>query len=166
MSLRRSLRLSSASAPAVVKREVKKRARKTTKPDLLEHVISPNENQIENVDSDVGGSDVETNDGSSLDIYDSNDNNEIDRLQSMDRDTALEFIKENYSNPESIICYSSITGLKKIFKALTDEEIKSVLSQFESFSLMKSSRNNHEYNPFISHNLRDVFQMVELGSKS
>ncbi len=91
-----------------------------------------------------------------------NDENdyELNILQSMDRDSALNFINKNYSNPSSLICYSSISGLKKIFKSLTEDDIKSVLSKFESYSLMKSSK-NHIYNPFFSHNLRDVFQMVK-----
>lgn len=84
---------------------------------------------------------------------------EIRALQSMDRDSALNFIRKNYSNPSSLICYSSITGLKKIFKSLSEDDIKSVLSKFETWSLMKSSKDNHIYNPFLSHNLRDVFQM-------
>ena len=85
--------------------------------------------------------------------------NEILTLQSMDKDSALEYIRKNYSNPSSLICYSSFTGLKKIFKRLSEDDIKSVLSSFETWSLMKSSKDEHIYNPFFSHNLRDVFQM-------
>ena len=84
---------------------------------------------------------------------------EIKTLQLMDKDAALNYIRKNYSNPSSLICYSSITGLKKIFKMLSEDDIRSVLSKFESWSLMKSSKDNHIYNPFLAHNLRDVFQM-------
>ena len=79
----------------------------------------------------------------------------------MDPESSLNFIRKNYSNPASIICYSSISGLKKIFKNLSEEQIKSVLSKFESYSLMKSSKDNQNYNPFFAHNIRDVFQMVK-----
>lgn len=110
---------------------------------------------IENADSSA---EMSEDINESIQYNDENDY-ELNMLQSMDRDSALDFINKNYSNPSSLICYSSISGLKKIFKSLSEDDIKSVLSKFESYSLMKSSKNNHIYNPFFSHNLRDVFQM-------
>jgi hypothetical protein len=80
-------------------------------------------------------------------------------IENMDKPTALEYIRKNYSNPESLICYASISGLRDIFKILTVEEITNVLSTFESWSLMKSSRDPKRYNPFIAQHLRDVMQI-------
>lgn len=80
-------------------------------------------------------------------------------IENMDKPTALEYIRKNYSNPESIICYASISGLRDIFKILSVEEITNVLSTFESWSLMKSSRDPKRYNPFIAQHLRDVMQI-------
>lgn len=106
---------------------------------------------------------VDDSDFTDEEISENNDENneEIVSLQSMDPESSLNFIRKNYSNPASIICYSSISGLKKIFKNLSEEQIKSVLSKFESYSLMKSSKDNQNYNPFFAHNIRDVFQMVK-----
>ena len=80
-------------------------------------------------------------------------------IENMDKPTALEYIRKNYSNPESLICYASISGLRDIFKILSVEEITNVLSTFESWSLMKSSRDPKRYNPFIAQHLRDVMQI-------
>ena len=80
-------------------------------------------------------------------------------IENMNKPTALEYIRKNYSNPESLICYASISGLRDIFKILTVEEITNVLSTFESWSLMKSSRDPKRYNPFIAQHLRDVMQI-------
>ena len=106
---------------------------------------------------------VDDSDFTDDELSENNDENneEIVSLQSMDPESSLNFIRKNYSNPASIICYSSISGLKKIFKNLSEEQIKSVLSKFESYSLMKSSKDNQNYNPFFAHNIRDVFQMVK-----
>ena len=41
-------------------------------------------------------------------------------IENLDKEGALEYIKKNYSNPESIICYASVTGLKDVFKILSD----------------------------------------------
>ena len=80
-------------------------------------------------------------------------------IENLDKEDALEYIKKNYSNPESIICYASVTGLKDVFKILSDDDIRSVLSTFETWSLMKSSRDPKIYNPFIAQHLRDVMQI-------
>lgn len=99
----------------------------------------------------------EVGDDDSNDEGDS-DQNEID-LNSMNAEEALEYIRENYTNPESSICYSSISGLRRIFPSLTVEQIQNVLTKFESWSLMKSSKNLKKYNPFLSQHIRDVWQM-------
>lgn len=107
-------------------------------------------------------SDLDTDDNEDIETTDHNNvvtNSEIDKIKTMDKEAALEHIKKNYSNPDSIICYSSVSGLKDLFKILSEEEIKSVLSTFETWSLMKSSRDPKKYNPFIAQHLRDVWQI-------
>lgn len=91
--------------------------------------------------------------------------NEIEAIKKMDKKSALTHIKKNYSNPDSIICYSSISGLKDLFKNLTEEEISNVLSTFETWSLMKSSRAPKKYNPFLAQHLRDVWQIDCISMK-
>ena len=99
----------------------------------------------------------ESDDDDSSDGRDS-DHDDMD-LTSMKVEEALEYIRENYANPESSICYSSISGLRRIFPSLTTEQIQNVLTKFESWSLMKSSKNLKKYNPFLSQHIRDVWQM-------
>lgn len=127
----------------------------------------PNEQRSE----DVGMSsenDLDTDDNEDVETTDNDvgvSNTEIDKIKKMDKEAALEHIKKNYSNPGSIICYSSVSGLKDLFKILSEEEIKNVLSTFETWSLMKSSRNPKKYNPFIAQHLRDVWQIDCISMK-
>lgn len=157
MSPRRSARLDNKRVNTYNTSKAKRKKKLTKNLEVtkqLENVAPSNESSADlNEDSDVTDDELSENNDEN--------NEEIASLQSMDSESALEFIRKNYSNPASIICYSSISGLKKIFKTLSEEQIKSVLSKFESYSLMKSSKDNHNYNPFFAHNLRDVFQMVK-----
>ena len=157
MSPRRSARLDNKRVNTYNTSKAKRKKKLTKNLEVtkqLENVAPSNESSADlNEDSDVTDDELSENNDEN--------NEEIVSLQSMDPESALEFIRKNYSNPASIICYSSISGLKKIFKTLSEEQIKSVLSKFESYSLMKSSKDNHNYNPFFAHNLRDVFQMVK-----
>ena len=157
MSPRRSARLDNKRVNTYNTSKAKRKKKLTKNLEVtkqLENVAPSNESSANlNEDSDVTDDELSENNDEN--------NEEIVSLQSMDPESALEFIRKNYSNPASIICYSSISGLKKIFKTLSEEQIKSVLSKFESYSLMKSSKDNHNYNPFFAHNLRDVFQMVK-----
>ena len=158
MSPRRSARLDNKRVNTYITPKTKRKRKLTKNSDdrkQLEDVAPSNETSVDlNDDSDVTDDDLTENNDEN--------NEEIVSLQSMDPESSLNFIRKNYSNPTSIICYSSISGLKKIFKNLSEEQIKSVLSKFESYSLMKSSKDNHNYNPFFAHNIRDVFQMVKL----
>lgn len=158
MSPRRSARLDNKRVNTYITPKTKRKRKLTKNSDdrkQLEDVAPSNETSVDlNDDSDVTDDDLTENNDEN--------NEEIVSLQSMDPESSLNFIRKNYSNPASIICYSSISGLKKIFKNLSEEQIKSVLSKFESYSLMKSSKDNHNYNPFFAHNIRDVFQMVKL----
>lgn len=98
--------------------------------------------------------------GEDEDITDEDENEDDNiHLSSMKPEEALEYIRENYSNPQSSICYSSLSGLRKLFPSLTTEQIQNVLTKFESWSLMKSSKNPKKYNPFLSQHIRDVWQM-------
>ena len=123
--------------------------------------------EIENDQRPVDNSNVAVSETQSSDTEDEDEPfvheedipTEIEEIKKMDKESALSHIKTNYSNPESIICYSSVSGLKSLFKILTEEEIKSVLSTFETWSLMKSSRDPKKYNPFIAQHLRDVWQI-------
>ena len=158
MSSRRSARLNNKRVNTYNTPKIKRKKKLIKNSEVtkqLENVVPSNESSVALSE----GSDVTDNE-----LSENNDENneEIVRLQSMDPESSLEFIRKNYSNPASIICYSSISGLKKIFKTLSEEQIKSVLSKFESYSLMKSSKDNHNYNPFFAHNIRDVFQMAKL----
>ena len=158
MSSRRSARLNNKRVNTYNTPKIKRKKKLIKNSEVtkqLENVVPSNESSVALSE----GSDDTDNE-----LSENNDENneEIVRLQSMDPESSLEFIRKNYSNPASIICYSSISGLKKIFKTLSEEQIKSVLSKFESYSLMKSSKDNHNYNPFFAHNIRDVFQMVKL----
>ena len=157
MSPRRSARLDNKRVNTYNTSKAKRKKKLTKNLEVtkqLENVAPSNESSADlNEDSDVTDDELSENNDEN--------NEEIASLQSMDSESALEFIRKNYSNPASIICYSSISGLKKIFKTLSEEQIKSVLSKFESYSLMKSSKDNHNYNPFFALNLRDVFQMVK-----
>ena len=158
MSPRRSARLDNKRVNTYITPKTKRKRKLTKNSDdrkQLEDVAPSNETSVDlNDDSDVTDDDLTENNDEN--------NEEIVSLQSMDPESSLNFIRKNYSNPASIICYSSISGLKKIFKNLSEEQIKSVLSKFESYSLVKSSKDNHNYNPFFAHNIRDVFQMVKL----
>lgn len=120
-------------------------AENTTKSILEEH---PSEMTSENESSE------EESYNQDEELFD-----ERKEIENMDKPTALEYIRKNYSNPESLICYASISGLRDIFKILTVEEITNVLSTFEAWSLMKSSRDPKRYNPFIAQHLRDVMQI-------
>ena len=84
---------------------------------------------------------------------------EDEDLSSLTHAEALEHIRENYTNPNSRICYQSISGLKEIFPSLTRDEIQKALSKFESWSLMKSTRRPKKYNPFLSQHIRDCWQI-------
>ena len=157
MSPRRSARLDNKRVNTYITPKTKRKRKLTKNYDdrkQLEDVAPSTESSAALVDD---------SDFTDEEISENNDENneEIVSLQSMDPESSLDFIRKNYSNPASIICYSSISGLKKIFKNLSEEQIKSVLSKFESYSLMKSSKDNQNYNPFFAHNIRDVFQMVK-----
>lgn len=157
MSPRRSARLDNKRVNTYITPKTKRKRKLTKNYDdrkQLEDVAPSTESSAALVDD---------SDFTDEEISENNDENneEIASLQSMDPESSLNFIRKNYSNPASIICYSSISGLKKIFKNLSEEQIKSVLSKFESYSLMKSSKDNQNYNPFFAHNIRDVFQMVK-----
>lgn len=157
MSPRRSARLDNKRVNTYITPKTKRKRKLTKNYDdrkQLEDVAPSTESSAALVDD---------SDFTDEEISENNDENneEIVSLQSMDPESSLNFIRKNYSNPASIICYSSISGLKKIFKNLSEEQIKSVLSKFESYSLMKSSKDNQNYNPFFAHNIRDVFQMVK-----
>lgn len=157
MSPRRSARLDNKRVNTYITPKTKRKRKLTKNYDdrkQLEDVAPSTESSAALVDD---------SDFTDDEISENNDENneEIVSLQSMDPESSLNFIRKNYSNPASIICYSSISGLKKIFKNLSEEQIKSVLSKFESYSLMKSSKDNQNYNPFFAHNIRDVFQMVK-----
>lgn len=157
MSPRRSARLDNKRVNTYITPKTKRKRKLTKNYDdrkQLEDVAPSTESSAALVDD---------SDFTDDEISENNDENneEITSLQSMDPESSLNFIRKNYSNPASIICYSSISGLKKIFKNLSEEQIKSVLSKFESYSLMKSSKDNQNYNPFFAHNIRDVFQMVK-----
>ena len=157
MSPRRSARLDNKRVNTYITPKTKRKRKLTKNYDdrkQLEDVAPSTESSAALVDD---------SDFTDDEISENNDENneEIVSLQSMDPESSLDFIRKNYSNPASIICYSSISGLKKIFKNLSEEQIKSVLSKFESYSLMKSSKDNQNYNPFFAHNIRDVFQMVK-----
>lgn len=157
MSPRRSARLDNKRVNTYITPKTKRKRKLTKNYDdrkQLEDVAPSTESSAALVDD---------SDFTDDEISENNDENneEIASLQSMDPESSLNFIRKNYSNPASIICYSSISGLKKIFKNLSEEQIKSVLSKFESYSLMKSSKDNQNYNPFFAHNIRDVFQMVK-----
>lgn len=157
MSPRRSARLDNKRVNTYITPKTKRKRKLTKNYDdrkQLEDVAPSTESSAALVDD---------SDFTDDELSENNDENneEIVSLQSMDPESSLNFIRKNYSNPASIICYSSISGLKKIFKNLSEEQIKSVLSKFESYSLMKSSKDNQNYNPFFAHNIRDVFQMVK-----
>lgn len=157
MSPRRSARLDNKRVNTYITPKTKRKRKLTKNYDdrkQLEDVAPSTESSAALVDD---------SDFTDDELSENNDENneEIASLQSMDPESSLNFIRKNYSNPASIICYSSISGLKKIFKNLSEEQIKSVLSKFESYSLMKSSKDNQNYNPFFAHNIRDVFQMVK-----
>ena len=157
MSPRRSARLDNKRVNTYITPKTKRKRKLTKNYD--------DRKQIEDVapSTESSAALVDDSDFTDDEISENNDENneEIVSLQSMDPESSLNFIRKNYSNPASIICYSSISGLKKIFKNLSEEQIKSVLSKFESYSLMKSSKDNQNYNPFFAHNIRDVFQMVK-----
>lgn len=72
---------------------------------------------------------------------------------------AIEHLRDNYRNSNSEICYQSPSYLKKYYRVLSLKQIKDVLMTFESYSLMKASRNAKKYNPFLPHHIRDVFQI-------
>ena len=116
-------------------------------------------------DSNYNDDDTESNASDYGSDQEENAYSEIDEIKKMDKESALAHIKKNYSNPESIICYTSISGLKDLFKILSEEEIKNALSTFETWSLMKSSRTPKTYNPFIAQHLRDVWQIDCISMK-
>ena len=84
------------------------------------------------------------------------DNREI-KLSNLSKSDALDYIKENYTNHNSRIAFSSLHGLKKIFPNLELDDIRKTLSKFESWSLMLSSRDPKVYNPILAHNIRDLW---------
>ena len=130
--------------------------------DATEQAPTEGSQHESQISSDISNNQSENS--SDLNIYDPiNDDDEssdeIERLQSLDNKSALEYLRNNYTNPNSPLCYASVSGVKKIFKNLSEDEIKGCLSKFESWSLMKSSRDDHVYNPFIAYNIRDCFQI-------
>lgn len=95
---------------------------------------------------------VEDSDGD----YSDRDDDDLGTLTNAE---ALEYIRKNYTNPNSKVCYSSISGLKEIFPSLSRDDIQKVLSKFESWSLMKGTRRPKKYNPFLSQHIRDCWQL-------
>ena len=79
------------------------------------------------------------------------------KLSNLSNSDALDYIKKNYTNHESRIAFSSLSGLKKIFPNLELSDIRDSLSKFESWSLMLSSRDPKIYNPILAHNIRDLW---------
>ena len=108
----------------------------------------------------------EMNDSSNNDISDE-DSEEGDDISDADSEDlsrltkpqALEYIRRNYSKPDSKICYASISGLKEIFPFLSKDDIRKELSKFESWSLMKGTRKSKKYNPFLAQHVRDCWQI-------
>lgn len=98
-------------------------------------------------------SDEVSEEGDSISDADSED------LSRLTKPQALEYIRENYSKPDSKICYASISGLKEIFPFLSKDDIRKELSKFESWSLMKGTRKGKKYNPFLAQHVRDCWQI-------
>lgn len=141
---------------------------KTDSADDNTRIIEP-VSELKNLNEDDDGDIISTSQLSDDGGNDSDDSiehdgegtatSELDEIKRMDKEDALAHIKKNYANPESIICYASVSGLKDLFKNLSEEEIKGTLSTFETWSLMKSSRDPKKYNPFIAQHIRDVMQI-------
>ena len=111
------------------------------------------------IDSTIDVTEEETEPTPEITDDETDSDQDDEDFSTMSQSEALDYIKANYTNPTSKICYSSLSGLLKIFPILTKENIQSTLSEYESWSLMKSSRAPRKYNPFLSQHVRDVWQL-------
>ena len=111
------------------------------------------------VDNEIAAMEEDSVPAPEITENDSDSDGDEEDFNAMTSTEALKYIRENYSNPASRICYSSVSGLLQIFPSLSKEAIQDVLSEYESWSLMKSSRSPKRYNPFLSQNIRDVWQL-------
>ena len=74
--------------------------------------------------------------------------------------SALEHLNENWNNVNSTIGFLGVRKLYDFYnKVLTFNQIRSVLSTFESYSLMSLIHRTKKSNPTIAHHKRDVIQI-------
>ena len=74
--------------------------------------------------------------------------------------SALEHLKENWNNVNSMIGFLGVSKLYDFYnRVLTFDQIRSILSTFESYSLMSLVHKTTKSNPTIAHHKRDVIQI-------
>lgn len=75
------------------------------------------------------------------------------------KESAIEHLKENWDNVKSKVGFLGPQKIYKFYKILTYKEIHSILSTFESYTLMKSTHIQKKSNPTLVQHIRDVFQL-------
>ena len=74
--------------------------------------------------------------------------------------SASEHLKENWNNVNSMIGFLGVSKLYDFYnRVLTFDQIRSILSTFESYSLMSLVHKTTKSNPTIAHHKRDVIQI-------
>ena len=74
--------------------------------------------------------------------------------------SASEHLKENWNDVKSMIGFLGVGKLYDFYnKVLTYDQIRSILSTFESYSLMSVIHKTRKSNPTIAHHKRDVLQI-------
>ena len=75
-------------------------------------------------------------------------------------ETASEHLKENWSNINSIVGFLGVGKIYELYeKVLTHDQIRAILSTFESYSLLSIAHQSKKSNPTIANHKRDVMQI-------
>ena len=68
-------------------------------------------------------------------------------------------MRTNYLTPGHPIAFSGITNIKRYYPQFSQDEIKTILADLDSYTRHRETKRPRVYNPYFVRKRRDMFQM-------